>query len=199
MGGLGWRRCACLWRIFPGALFHRAGLVRARHAHFSGCPAGRRPARRRRMDPPRGAIYQPRRHPLGAHSWHPDRGRHRRRLCGHLRRLRALCLHRARHGFHPARSRGACHTGGGVVARSCTGGARIGRRLCYAADCLHRCSQLLGALSLSRRRHRGGFCARPHAALALARDHRRGVRILLDLARPRKAHASWPSVLTCST
>ena len=51
--------------------------------------------------------------------------------------------------------------------------SRPGRRLCDAGARLERAAELLGALRLSRRRHRRRLCARPGAAVALACDHRR--------------------------
>ncbi len=118
MDRLGRRRRAGVRRFLPGPLFDRAGLVRPRHARVPRRPARARLDRRRRMGAPQGDPLGHRRRTGRAHPEHPHRRRHRRRLCRHLRRLRALQLHRARHRFHPARHRRAGNAGRRAGARS---------------------------------------------------------------------------------
>ena len=84
-----------------------------------------------------------------------------------------------------------------AVARAWTGagGSRPGRRLPHAADRLDRATELLGALSLSRRGHRRVLRPRPRAALALARRHRRCRKRALGAAGHRRSSGAWPARL----
>ena len=128
--------------------------------------------------------------PTARHPEHPDRRRHHRRLCHGLCGLRALRLPRSGLRLRAARRGRAGDARGGAAARPGAGGARPRRRLCDAAAGRLRRAELLGALHLSRRGDGGGLRAGAHAAVALARDHRRRLRLLLDAAGHRRRAAS---------
>ena len=119
------------------------------------------------------------------HPGHPDRGRHRGRVRHRLCRLRALRLPRTRHRLHPARAGRARHARRRAAARTCAGRPRRRRRLRHADPGLLRQARLLGALYLSRHRHRGFVRPRAHPAVALARGHHHRLRAVLDVALPR--------------
>ena len=105
------------------------------------------------------------------HSGDPDRRRHGGRLRDRLCRLRALRFSRARHRLHPARTGGARHARRGAAARTGAGRPRHRRRLRHTDSGFFRKARLLGALYLSRHRHRGGLRAGADQAVALARGH----------------------------
>ena len=131
---------------------------------------------RRRMDAAarKAARRSPRSRP---HTFpRPDRRRHRGRLCRRLRRLCALRLPAPGHGFRPARAGSARHARRRLAARPGACRPRPRRRLCHAAARRLRQAELLGALHLSRGRHRRGLCAGAGPAVALARDHGRRAR-----------------------
>src|SRR5207249_2475613 len=92
--------------------------------------------------------------PVPAAAAAADRARHdgglRRCLCG-LRTLRSAPPGRRIHSARPGRAGDA---GGRTPARTCIGRPRPGRRLCHAGADRKQRTQLLGALPLSRYRHR---------------------------------------------
>ena len=126
-------------RVFLGGLFALALLAR------------------RRMDTPQGEHLRDRGAADRQHSGDPHRCRNgggfRDRLCG----LCALWLPRARQRLRPARPRRTRHARRGAAARAGARGPRRGRRIRDADARLLRQAGLLGALHLSRHRHRRGF------------------------------------------
>ena len=90
------------------------------------------------------------------------------------------------HRLHPARPGRAGHAGRGAAARPGARRARRGRRLRHAGAGLVRQARLLGALHLSRDRHRRRLRTGARAAVALAcRDDDR-LCAALDLPGPRR-------------
>ena len=146
-------------------------------------------ARRREISTGAMGLFQGR-HPERAH-----RRRHGGRLCRRLRGLRAVRLYRSGRRLRAARHRRPRHARRVSRAWTGAGGSRPGRRLPHAADRLDRATELLGALSLSRRGHGRVVRPRPGAALALARRHRRCRKRALGAARHRRSSGAWPARL----
>ena len=189
LGGLDRRACARARRLLPGALFDRGGAGRPARAHHVRRHLCARAACGRRVDAAQGKHFRHRRAADRQHPGHPDRGRHRGRLRDRLRRLCALWLPCTRQRLHPARPRGARHARRSTAAWTRARRPRRGRRLRHAAAGLLRAAGLLGALHLSRYRHRGGLGAGADPALALAGGHDARLRAVLDAALPRL----WPA------
>ena len=114
----------------------------------------------------------------------PHRRRHRRGFRNRLCRLRAVRFSRARNRIHSARNGGAGHARRGAAARAGAGRARHRRRLRHAYPGFFGKARFLGALHLSRHRHRGGLRAGADQAVALARGHHHRGRAALDLPLP---------------
>ena len=139
------------------------------------------------MGAPQGKSLGHRRTAGRAYPEHPHRRRHRRRLCRHLGRVRALQFHRCGDRLRLARHRRTGDARRRADARPGACRTRPGRRLCDAPHRFDRTGKLLGALHLPRGRHCRRLPARARADVAMARHHRRRVRLLLDAARPRLA------------
>ena len=114
----------------------------------------------------------------------PHRRRHRGGVCNGLRGLCAVRLPGARHRLHPARAGGAGHARRGAAARAGARRPRRRRRLRHPDPGLLRQAGLLGALCLSRDRHRGGLRSGARAAVALACGHHDRVRAVVDVPLP---------------
>ncbi len=101
-------------------------------------------------------------------------------------RLRRLCAVRFPRCPPPPSSCSALVALGTLAAALLHGPALAGLgvvgRLRHAGAGLVRQAGLLGALHLSRHRHRGGVRAGAHPAVALARGHHHRLRLLLDSA-----------------
>ncbi len=138
------------------------------------------------MDATAGKSVRHRRHLTRAYPEHSHRGRNDCRLCNRLRRLCALWFLRACTCFRPAWHCRLGDPGGGPAAWTGAGRARPDRRLYHAGARLNRPGELLGALSLSRGRHRRGLRARAHADVALARGHCDCAERLVDPAGHRQ-------------
>ncbi len=185
MGRLGRRHRSRARRPVPGALLHRAGLVRTRRAHRGRRALRSRPRRRRRMDAPARApeppsactrfgqwssraVFRPR-YPLGA-----DGRRNALGLCDRLRRPCTLQHDRGGPGLHAARGRRPRDHGGGGAARADAGGLGARRVLRSARLGVVRRSAAVACRALPRRGGGLRLWAGPSRALALARDrHRR--------------------------
>ena len=140
----------------------------------------------RRMDAAVRVHAADRGRPDREYAGHAHRRRHhggvRHRLCG----LRALRFPRAGQCLFAARHRGARDAWRRAAARAIARGARTTRRVRGAAARRDRTAELLGAVSLSRDRHRRVVRARACAAVALARDLGGRVRHAVDVPRPRR-------------
>ena len=139
---------------------------------------------RRRMDAPQGEHLHDRSAADRQYPGDPHRRRHRGGVRNRLCRLCAVRLPGARDRVHPARAGGAGHARRGAAARAGAGRSRRRRRLRHADPGLFRQTGLLGALHLSRHRHRGGLRSGADPAVALARGHHHRVRAVLDLPLP---------------
>ena len=199
LGRVGRRVRALPRRRLPGALLDRAGPDRAGRARLPRRAARRRADRGRRMDPPQRAVHRLPGTADRAHPQHPDRRRHGRRLRDRLCGLCALRLRRCAARLRAARHRRAGDARRRAAARAGARRARPGRRRGHALSRLHRQAQLLGALRLSRGRHRRHVRARPRPAVALARRHRDRVRRAVDVSRHRRDARAVRSVRTPST
>ena len=156
----------------PGVRTMLGGAVRAGAA---GC---------RRMDPAQGEHFGDRRAADRQHSGDPHRRRDRGGVRDGLRRLCAVRVSGARHRVRSARHGGAGHARRRAAARPGAGRPRHRRRLRHAGSGVVRQAGFLGALYLSRHRHRGGVRAGADQAVALARGHHPRVRAALDLPLP---------------
>ena len=139
---------------------------------------------RRRMDPPQGKHLEyrgaaDRQYPGDSH-----RRRHGGGVCNGVRGLCALWIPGARHRLHPARAGGAGHAGRGAAARAGARRSRRRRRLRDPDPGFLRQARLLGALCLSRDRHRGRLRPGAGAAVALACGHHDRVRAVVDVPVP---------------
>ena len=136
------------------------------------------------MDAPQGEHLRHRSTADRQYPGHPHRRRNgggvRHRLCG----LCAVRLPGAGHRLHPARTGGAGHARRGAAARAGARRSRRRRRLRHAGPGLVRQAGLLGALHLSRDRHRGGLRPGARPAVALARGHHDRVRAAVDVPLP---------------
>ena len=187
LGGLGRRPYAGARRLLHGALFDRGRLDRPRRARAAGRRLRAGAARRRRMDPAQGNPSRHRRAADRQYSRHPHRRRH---LGGVRDRLRSLCavwFPRARHRVHSAGAGGAGHAGRGAAAWSGAGRPRRGRGVRHADPGVVRQTGFLGAVCLSRDRHRGGVRAGADPAVALARRHHHRAGAGVDLSVPANA------------
>ena len=104
-------------------------------------------------------------------------------------RLRALQFHRCGGRLRAARRGRTRDDCGGAAARSCARRPWPHWRLCDAAHRSLERAELLGVVSLPRRRHRRGVCAGAGTALALARHHGDRLRRFVDRTGHRR-HAS---------
>ena len=138
--------------IFLVQLLDRAGPARAGRAACSSARCS--PRRWSRPANGRGGRSSARASPAlptRAYPEHPDRGRHHRRLCDRLCRLRALRIPRPGGGLRPARRGRAGDARRRAAARPGARRARPGRRLRDAAAGRLGRAELLGALrSISR-------------------------------------------------
>ena len=136
------------------------------------------------MDPPQGKHLEYR----GAADRQYPGDSHRRRygggVCNGVRGLCALRIPGARHRLHPARAGGAGHAGRGAAARTGARRSRRRRRLRDPDPGFLRQTGLLGALCLSRDRHRGRLRPGAGAAVALACGHHDRVRAVVDVPLP---------------
>ena len=184
LGGMGRRADAGARRVLHGALFDRGRPDRPGRPHDAGRPVRPGPAAGRRMDAPQGEHFHDRGAADRQYPGHPDGCRNgsgvRHGVCG----LCAVRLPGAGDRLHPARSGGDGHACRGAAARAGARRPRRRRRLCDACPGLVRQTGLLGALHLSRDRHRGRLrpCARQ--AVALARGHHDRVRAAVDVPLP---------------
>ena len=198
LGGLDRRPDAGARRLLHGALLDRGRPDRPRRAHLARRPVRAGAASGRRMDAPQGEHLRDRGATDRQYPRDPHRGRHgggvRHRLCG----LRALWLSRARHRLHPARHGRARHAGGGAAARAGAGRPRRRRRLRDACSRFLREAGFLGALHLSRDRHRGVVRPGAHPAVALACGHHHRVRVAVDVPLPAmRPRDDRPARLPC--
>ena len=184
LGGVDRRTDAGARRFLHGALFDRGRPARPRRAHDPGRAVRAGAACRRRMDPPQGKHLQYR----GAADRQYPGDSHRRRygggVCNGLRGLCALRIPGARHRLHPARAGGAGHARRGAAARTGARRSRRRRRLRDPDPGFLRQTGLLGALCLSRDRHRGRLRPGAGAAVALACGHHDRVRAVVDVPVP---------------
>ena len=171
LGGLDRRPDAGARRLLHGPLFDRGRPARPRRAHAARRRVRARAAGGRRMDAPQGEHFGHRGAADRQHPGDPHRRRHRGRLRDRLCRLRAVRFSRARHRVHPARAGGAGHARRRAAARPGAGRPRRRRRLRHADPGVVGEARLLGALHLSRHRHRCGLRAGADPAVALARGH----------------------------
>ena len=136
------------------------------------------------MDPPQGEHLLHRSAADRQYPGYPDGRRNgsrvRHRVCG----LCAVRLPGAGHRVHPAGAGGDGHACRGTAARAGARRARRRRRLRDAGPGLVRQAGLLGALHLSRDRHRGRLRPGAREAVALARGHHDRVRAALDVPLP---------------
>ena len=184
LGGLGRRPDAGARRLLHGPLFDRCGPARARRAHHARRRVRAGAAWRRRMDAPQGEHLHDRSAADRQYPGDPHRRRHRGGVRDRLCRLCAVRFSRARDRVHPARAGGARHARRGAAARTGAGRPRHRRRLRHADSGFFGKAGLLGAVYLSRHRHRGGLRAGADQAVALARGHHHRVRAALDLPLP---------------
>ena len=170
-------------RHLHGAVFDRGRPDRPRRARVPRWPARHGADCGRRMDAAERVLASARQHSDREHAGHAHRRRHHGGVRRHLRSLRALRFPRARNGIRAARHRRARDARGRVIARALAGRARTTRRVRGAAARLDRATELLGALSLSRRRDCCFVRARPRTAVALARDYGGGLCRALGVSR----------------
>ena len=184
LGGVDRRTDAGARRFLHGALFDRGRPARPRRAHHPGRAVRAGAACRRRMDAPQGKHLD---HRGAADRQYPGDS-HRRRngggVCNRVRGLCALRLPGARHRLHPARAGGAGHARRGAAARTGARRSRRRRRLRDPDPGFLRQTGLLGALHLSRDRHRGRLRPGAGAAVALACGHHDRVRAVVDVPVP---------------
>ena len=138
----------------------------------------------RRMDAPQGKHLRHRSAADRQYPGHSDRRRNGGGVCDGLCGLCAVRLPGAGHRLHPARTGGAGHARRGAAARAGARRSRRRRRLRDARPGLVRQAGLLGALHLSRDRHRGRLRPGARPAVALACGHHHRVRAAVDLPLP---------------
>ena len=115
-------------------------------------------------------------------------------LCG----LCAVRLSGAGNRVHPAGTGGARHACRRAAARAGARRSRRRRRLRHARPGLVRQAGLLGALHLSRHRHRGSLRSGARPAVALARGHHDRVRAVVDVPLPAMRTVDGrPACLPC--
>ena len=184
MGGVDRRIDAGARRLLHGALFDRGRPSRPRRARHARRPVRAGAARSRRMDAPQGKHLGDRGAAGRQHPGDPHRcrngGRFRDRLCG----LCAVRLPCAGKRVHPAWTGRARHARRGAAARTGAGRSRRRRRIRHAHPGLFREARFLGAVHLSRHRHRGFLRPRANPAVALASGHHHRVRGALDFPLP---------------
>jgi hypothetical protein len=118
---------------------------------------------------------------------HPRRPYSRGHGGGVRHGLRSVCavrFSRAGDGVYPTGDGCAGHLGRGAAARAGPRRPRHRRRLRHADPGFLGAAGFLGAVSLSRRRHRRGIWSRAHPAVALACGHDHRVRDSVDLPMP---------------
>ena len=125
------------------------------------------------------------------HSEHSHRRRHHGGVRDRVGSLRALRISRAGRGLPDARHRGARRARRRHAARACARSARPRRRRGHAAPRRIRKAGLLGALHLSRDRHRCRVRARPPADVAMARGRGHRLRPVLGAPGYRGRPAPW--------
>ena len=169
-------------RRFPRALRGRAGSARPRRAHLPRRAVRGGPDRGRRMDAarrnrqlvlppcPAGISRACSPPPAPSPPMPPSTPPMRSTISWRRRRL------------HFARTGGAGDARRRAAARAGAGGPGPRRRFHRAAAGLHQRAELLGALSLSRGRHRRGLRAGAHETVALACHHRGRARRALGAA-----------------
>ena len=184
LGGVDRRADAGARRLLHGALFDRGRPDRPRRAHDAGRRVRAGPAAGRRMDPPQGKHLRHRSNADRQYPGHPDRGRNGSRVCHGLCGLCAVRLPGAGHRLHPARPGRDGHACRGAAARAGARRPRRRRRVRDADPGLVRQAGLLGALHLSRDRHRRRFRPGAHQAVALACGHHHRVCAAVDLPLP---------------
>ena len=150
------------------------------------------------MDPPQGEHFGDRSASDRQHSRHPHRRGHCGRFCHRLRRLCAVRFPCTGNSVHPVGDGGAGHAGRGAVARTGARRPRPRRRLRHAYPGFVAKARLLGAVYLSRNRHRSRLWAGADQAMALARRHHDRIRAALDFSLPTmRPDDGWTARVPC--